>query len=83
MISGGRRGPHRKKRYTSGLVDEEAYAQIRPHGEATESRTHMMGGRRIYKEERGLSESDGGLDKCDMKRFNTSNSSEKTIALLE
>ena len=48
-----------------------------------ESRTHMMGDSEIYKEERDVLEMEmRKIDECDMEKFCTLDSSEKTIAIL-
>ena len=45
------------------------------------SRTHIVGECEIYKEERDVLEM-RKIDECDMERFGTLDSSEKTIAIL-
>ena len=45
------------------------------------SRTHIVGECEIYKEERDILEM-RKIDECDMEKFGTLDSSEKTIAIL-
>ena len=52
-----------------------------PCGKAVESRTHIVGECEIYKEERDILEM-RKIDECDMEKFGTLDSSEKTIAIL-
>ena len=75
-------GPARKKRYTSSRGEEE-YAQMCPCGKAVESRTHVEGECELYKQERiVLEEGMRKIDECDVDKFGTLDSSEKTIAIL-
>ena len=75
--------PERRKRYTCSLEEEEIGAQMCPCGKAIESRTHIVGGCEIDKEERDvLQEEMREIDDCDMEEFDTLDSSEKTIAIL-
>ena len=53
-----------------------------PCGTTLESRTHIVGKREVYKEERDASEEMRKLDVCDMEEFGRLKSSEKTIAVL-
>ena len=56
-----------------------------PCGKAVESRTQIVGGCEIYKEERDVLEEEmRKIDECDTEKFGTLdiNSSEKTIAIL-
>ena len=52
-----------------------------PCGKAVESRTHIVEECEIYKEERDALEM-RKIDECDMEKFGTLDSSEKTIAIL-
>ena len=72
--------PERRKRYASSREEEEI-AQMCPCGKAVESRTHIVGECEIYKEERDVLEM-RKIDECDMEKFGTLDSSEKTIAIL-
>ena len=47
-----------------------------------EYRTNMLGECEMYKEERDVLEEMREIDECDMERFGTLDSSEKTIAIL-
>ena len=74
-------GPTRKrKRYVSSREEEEI-AQMCPCVKAVESRTHLVGECEICKEERDLLEM-RKIDECDMEKFGTLDSSEKTITIL-
>ena len=73
--------PERKNRCTSSRGEEEEDAQMCPCGKAVESRTHIVGECEIYKEERDVLEM-RKIDECDMEKFGTLDSSEKTIATL-
>ena len=53
-----------------------------PCGTTTESRTHIVGERGIFKEERDALEEMRKLDVCSMKEFGRLENSEKTIAIL-
>ena len=53
-----------------------------PCGKAVGSRTHLVGECERYKEERDLSEETRKIDECDMEKFGTLDSREKTIATL-
>ena len=44
--------PERKKRYASSREDEDVATNMCPCGTTIESRTHRVGEREIYKEER-------------------------------
>ena len=72
--------PERRKRYTSS-PEEEEHAQMRPYVKAIETRTHVVGECEIYKEERDVLEKMRKIDECDMEKFGTLHSSEKTIAI--
>ena len=45
------------------------------------SRTHRVEKREIYKEERDMLEEMRQIDECEMEKFGTLDSSEKTIAI--
>ena len=75
-------GPARK-RYTSSREEEEIDAQMFPCGKAKESRTHLVGECGAYKEERDVLEEEmRNIEECDMEKFGTLGSREKTIAIL-
>ena len=73
--------PERRKRHTSSREGEEGGevdAQMRLSGEAIESRSHIVGGCEMDKEERDAFE--GEMRKkegCDMEKFCTLHSREK------
>ena len=73
--------PGRRKRYASSREEEEI-AKMCPCGKAAESGTHLVGECEIYKEERDLLQGMREIDQCDMEKFGTLDSSEKTIATL-
>ena len=52
-----------------------------PCGKAVESRSHVVGEGETYKEERHVLEM-RKIDECDLEKFGTLDSSEKTIAIL-
>ena len=52
-----------------------------PCGKAVERRTHVVGKREMYKEERDVLEEMTKTDECEMEKFGTLHSSEKTIAI--
>ena len=79
---GGLDLPGRRKRYTSIRGDEEEDAQS-PCGKSVESRTHIVGECETYKKDRDVLEKEmRKIDECDMEKFGTLDSSEKTIAIL-
>ena len=51
-------------------------------GKKRKSRTHIVGECEICKEERDASEEMTKIDDCDMEKFGTLDSSEKTVAIL-
>ena len=55
--------PERRKRLASSRKEEEELAQMCPCGKAVESRTHIVGGCEIYKEEQNVlrDEENGGM----------------------
>ena len=53
-----------------------------PCGTTIESKTHIVGECKVYKEERDALEEMRKLDECDMEEFGIRESSEKTIAIL-
>ena len=55
---------------------------MRSCGEAVESRSHKVAECKIYKEERDVVGEIWKIDKCDMEKFGTLDSSDKTIAIL-
>ena len=59
--------------------EEEEIAQMCPCGKGKESRTHTVRQCEICKEERDLLEEMRKIDDCDMEKFGTLDSSEKTI----
>ena len=67
-------------RYTSSREEEE-HAQTYPCGKTISSRTHIMGECEMYKKERHVLAM-RKIDECDMEKFGTLDSSEKTIAIL-
>ena len=69
----------RRKRYKP--VVERKHAQMCPCGKAVESRSHVVGEGETYKEERHVLEM-RKIDECDLEKFGTLDSSEKTIAIL-
>ena len=74
----------KEERYNSSREEEEVDAQMCPCDKATESRTHIVGEREMYKEERDVSEEEmRRIDECDMEDFDTLDSSKKTNAILE
>ena len=68
--------PERRKRYTSS-PGEEQEAQMCPCGRAVESRTHMVGECKIYKEERDVLEEMRKIDECGTEKLGTPARSEK------
>ena len=75
--------PERRKRHTSSREEEEIDAQMCPCGKSIKSRTHIVGECEINKEERDVLEEEmREIDECDMAKFDTLISSEKTIAIL-
>ena len=74
-------GPARKKCASSR--EGEELAQMCPFGKAVESRAHIVGECEIHKEERDALEEMRKMDECDMEKFGTLHSSEKTIAILD
>ena len=52
-----------------------------PRGKAVESRTRIVGECEMYKEERDVLEEMSKIDECNMEKFGTLDSSEKTIAI--
>ena len=71
----------RRKRYTGSREEEEAEAQMCPHGKAVKSGAHRRGECDLYKEERDLLEREI-IDERDMDEFGTLESSETTNAIL-
>ena len=63
-------------------MEEEEGEQGCPCGNADESRTHIDEECELYKEEPIVLENMRKIDGCDMEKFGTLNSSEKTIAVL-
>ena len=53
-----------------------------PCVKAEESRTRIVGECELYKEERDVLEEMRKIDECNMEKFGTLDSSEKTIAIL-
>ena len=75
--------PERKNRYANSREEEEEGAQMCPCCRAKESRSHIVGEREMYKEERDVLEEEmRTIDECDVEKFDTLDSSEKTIAIL-
>ena len=74
--------PKRRKRYTSSREEEVVDAQMCPCGQAVESKTHIEGECKMYKEERDAPKEMREIDESDMEEFGTLDSSEKTIAFL-
>ena len=73
----------RRKRYTSGREEEEVDAQMCPCSKAKEGRTHIVGEWEKYKEGRdGLEQEIKQIDECDIEKFGTLDSSERTIAIV-
>ena len=73
--------PERKKIYIrSG--EEGVATNMCPCGTTTESRTHIVGECKIYKEERDALEEMMKFEICDMEEFGRLESSEETIAIL-
>ena len=65
--AGGLDVPERRKRYTSSREEEDVATNMCPCGTTINSRTHVIGERDIYKEERdALKEEMRKLDVCDM-----------------
>ena len=59
-----------RKRYTSAREEEDVTTNMCPCGTTIKSRTHIVGEREIYKEERdALEEKMRKLDVCDMEEF--------------
>ena len=56
---------------------------MRPCGKAVESRAHIVGECEIHKEERDALEEMRKMDECDMEKFGTRDSSEKSAQMLE
>ena len=53
-----------------------------PCGKSVESRTHILGECEIHKEEQDVLEGEmRKIDECDMEKFDTLHSSDKTIEL--
>ena len=79
-------GPVGKKGCTSSREEEEEEeeedAQMRPCGEAVESRFHIEGEREICKEERDVLEEMRQIDECGMKKFGALDHSENVIGIL-
>ena len=62
--------PERRKRYTSRREEEEVDEQMFPCGKATQSRTHIVGGCEMHKEERDVIEHEmKEIDGCDMEEL--------------
>ena len=62
--------PERRKIHTSSREEEDVATNMSPCGTTTESRTHIVGERKICKEERNaLEEETWKLDVCDMEEF--------------
>ena len=76
--------PKRRKRCTSSRVEEAEGVQSCRCVNADERRTHTAVEEcELYKEERNVSEEDmGRIDGCDMTKFGTLSTSEKTIAIV-
>ena len=73
----------RIKRYASSREEEDLATNMYPCGTTIESRTHIVGEREIYKEERdAVEEGVRKLDVCNMEELGRLESSEKTIAIL-
>ena len=53
-----------------------------PRGKAIEGGTHIVGECELYKEERDALDEMRKIDNCDIEKFGTLHSSEKTIAIL-
>ena len=79
---GGLDVPERRNKYTSSREKEDEDAQKCPCGEAVESRTQMLGGCEVYKEERDMLQEMRKIDVWDMEKFGTLDSSEKAISIL-
>ena len=59
----------RRKRYTSSRGEEEKSVRMCPCGKAVESKTHIVGEREMYKEERDVLEM-RKIDECGMREDN-------------
>ena len=58
------------------------HALMYPCGKSVESRTHILGECEIHKEEQDVLEGEmRKIDECDMEKFDTLHSSDKTIEL--
>ena len=65
--------PERSKRYTSSREEEDVATHMCPCGTTIENRTHVVGEREMYKEERDvLDEEMKNLDVCAMEEFGRS-----------
>ena len=62
--------PKERKRYSSSREEEEVQAQMSTCGKAIKSGTHIVGERKMYKEERyALEEEMREIDECGMEKF--------------
>ena len=76
--------PERRKRRTGSRAGGVEGVQSFPYGNADETRSYILGGCELYKEEWNVLEEEmSKIDGCDMEKFGTLNSSKKTIAILE
>ena len=74
--------PERRNRYTSSPGEEDVAANMCPCGTTIESRTHIIGEREIYKEERdALKPEMRKFNVCYMEKFGRLESSEKTAVI--
>ena len=75
--------PERRKRYTSSREEEDVATHTCPFRTTIESRTDIVGGCEIYKEDRDALEKEmRKLNVYDMEEFGRLEGSEKTVAIL-
>ena len=75
--------PRERGKRSASSREEEGDTQMCPCGKAIKSRTHTVGKCEMYKEERYVLEEMMEIYECDTEDFDTLDSSEKTIAILE